>query len=168
MRGYRLAIAGWFEYDRGPMPPRISLGWLLRIPYFVTLLGLGIRAAASSLEPAALGMDPWHQHIVLGASDARLRQHALLHHSHRAPTMHPRSAAEPANFGDQPLVVSIVDHVRAVLHTLSGSAAEALLAPSVWLPAFSVSMTLVLWAAATAAAAIAWPTPPTPPPRTSA
>lgn len=147
------------------MSPGMTHNLLLRAPYLITMLGVALRASASSIDPAVLGLNPWHEHVVVGARDPHAYVHALRHHTHDGQLNSPRSAAGPAVPGGQALVVSIVDQVRALLNSLSASGNEALLAPGLWLPLVYGSISLLCCSLVRQRGSIGSLAPPTPPPR---
>lgn len=149
------------------LPGRPSDFWS-KVPYLFTLLGLAVRASAVSIEPSLIGLDPWHEHVVIGALDAAEAHNALAHHTHLAQGELTISPVEPSLTGGHALVISIVDNMRASLSALADATNDALLAPRVWLLAMAVApIALALWLAAEDWTRFARTPPPTPPPRFS-
>lgn len=149
------------------MSGRRNLAWIVRCLYALTVLGTVVRNSASSQDPILIGLDPWHQHVVVGTQDPAAKQAALLSHTHDGVHAHLQSPVSRTVAREQALVVSIVDNVRAFLSLLSSSASEALLAPQHWVLALTVSMALALWTTSVAPGAVLPLPPPTPPPRTA-
>lgn len=145
------------------MPRGLHSGIWLRAPYLLTLVGLAVRASAASFEPRLVGLDPWHEHIVIGATESVELHTALRNHNHLAGDS--QSAVEPHRAGNHTRVISIVDNVRAVLSALADSANEALLVPGIWLPAVAVLIALTALLDADSWSHHARISPPTPPPR---
>jgi len=135
--------------------------------YELLFVFLSIQLIGLFLSPAVVGLDPSHEHLIIG-SGPQNGLTALGSHKHSVlePHSHPVTGSVFGSLGqDRPQIFSYINKAATLLPSYFGMVVPEILAPSGAIPTVPLFLLLPLGLAALALALSPGLAPPAPPPR---